>query len=116
VDVDPATNMRGFPVQHGAGDALLVFSHDQVIAGRPPHLRFGAGVAPAGSRPERGAGFLRVAIIAARAGGTQSDMFSYLVKDKRVILKGLLPSASLFYWNNLLQSSKQAQVFVPFAG
>ena len=47
MDVDPAKNMRDFAVEHGAGDAFLVFGHNRM-----------------GTR----AGFLRIAIIAAWAG------------------------------------------------
>jgi hypothetical protein len=54
----PATNTRDVPVEHGTGDALLIFGYDRIGAGR---------LAPAGSWPERGAQFLRIAIIAARA-------------------------------------------------
>jgi hypothetical protein len=54
VDVDPAKNMRDFAVKHGAGDALLIFGHD----------RMGAGT-----------WFLRIAVIATRAGVYTIEQF-----------------------------------------
>ena len=46
MDVDPAKNMRDFPVEQGAGNPFLVFGHS----------RMGAG-----------AGFLRIAVISTRS-------------------------------------------------
>jgi hypothetical protein len=47
VDIDPAKNTRDFAVKHGTGDAFLVFGHNRMVTGTR---------------------FLRIAIIAARAG------------------------------------------------
>jgi hypothetical protein len=65
VDVDPAkntrdfpaTNTRDFPVQHGAGDAFLVFGHHRRVAGT---------------------GFLGIAVISARAGMYTIEQFFLL--------------------------------------